>query len=115
VAASSGTAYASKIRENLSVASKRITMEQTHAGGSVLGCVSNNSAFNREKSQDGLTLDCRFSVVMGRDLVSALQPVAYCTIPDESESDRVSERDRLGLTPNLTTRDLWRSRRWTRK
>jgi hypothetical protein len=32
--------------------------------------------------------------------------------PDESECDRVSERHRLGLTPNLTTRDLWRSRRW---
>jgi hypothetical protein len=79
VAASSGTTYPSKIRENLSAASKHITMK--HAGESVLGCVSNNSAFNREKSQDGLTLDCRLLVVMGRDLVSALQPVAYCTIP----------------------------------
>jgi hypothetical protein len=27
----------------------------------------------------------------------------------------VSERDGLGLTPNLTTRDLWRSRRWAKK
>jgi hypothetical protein len=27
----------------------------------------------------------------------------------------VSERDRLGLTPDLTTRDLWRSRRWARE
>jgi hypothetical protein len=26
----------------------------------------------------------------------------------------VSKRDRLGLTPDLTTRDLWRSRRWAR-
>jgi hypothetical protein len=34
--------------------------------------------------------------------------------PDENECDQVSERDQLGLTPNLTTRDLWRSR-WTRK
>jgi hypothetical protein len=34
--------------------------------------------------------------------------------PDESECDLVSERDRLGLTPNLTTRDLWRSGRWAR-
>jgi hypothetical protein len=34
--------------------------------------------------------------------------------PDESEYDRVSERDRLGITPNLTTRDLWRNRRWAR-
>jgi hypothetical protein len=34
--------------------------------------------------------------------------------PDESECDRVSERDRLGLTPNLTTIDLWRSMRWVR-
>jgi hypothetical protein len=25
--------------------------------------------------------DCRLLVVMGRDFVSALQPVAYCTIP----------------------------------
>jgi hypothetical protein len=32
--------------------------------------------------------------------------------PYESECDRVSERDRLGLTPDLTTRDLWRSTRW---
>jgi hypothetical protein len=32
----------------------------------------------------------------------------------ESECDRVCERDLLGLTPNLTTRDLWRSRRWAR-
>jgi hypothetical protein len=30
------------------------------------------------------------------------------------EYDRVSKRDRLGLTPNLATRDLWRSRRWGR-
>jgi hypothetical protein len=28
--------------------------------------------------------------------------------------DRVSKRDRLGLTPDLTTRELWRSRRWSR-
>jgi hypothetical protein len=34
--------------------------------------------------------------------------------PDESEYDQVSKRDRLGLTPNLTTRDLWRSRSWAR-
>jgi hypothetical protein len=34
--------------------------------------------------------------------------------PDESECDRVSERDRPGLTPNLTTRDLCRSRRWAK-
>jgi hypothetical protein len=27
----------------------------------------------------------------------------------------VTEWDQLGLTPNLTTRDLWRSRRWARK
>jgi hypothetical protein len=27
----------------------------------------------------------------------------------------VSERDRLRLTPDLTTRDLWRSRRWARE
>jgi hypothetical protein len=27
----------------------------------------------------------------------------------------VSNRDRLGLTPDLTTRDLWRSRRWARE
>jgi hypothetical protein len=31
------------------------------------------------------------------------------------EYDRVSKRDRLGLTPDLTTRDLWRSRRWARR
>jgi hypothetical protein len=34
--------------------------------------------------------------------------------PDEIECGRVSKRDRLGLIPNLTTRDLWRSRRWAR-
>jgi hypothetical protein len=33
----------------------------------------------------------------------------------KSEYDRVSKRDRLGLTPDLTTRDLWRSRRWTER
>jgi hypothetical protein len=31
------------------------------------------------------------------------------------EYDRVSKRDRLKLTPYLTTRDLWRSRRWARE
>jgi hypothetical protein len=30
------------------------------------------------------------------------------------ECDRVSKRDRLRLTPDLTTRDLWRSRRWAK-
>jgi hypothetical protein len=30
---------------------------------------------------------------------------------DESECDRMRERDPLGLIPNLTTRDLWRSMR----
>jgi hypothetical protein len=35
--------------------------------------------------------------------------------PDESECDQVSKRDRLGLTPNRTTRELWRSRRWTKE
>jgi hypothetical protein len=33
----------------------------------------------------------------------------------KGEYDRVSKRDRLGLTPGLTTRDLWRSRRWVRE
>jgi hypothetical protein len=33
----------------------------------------------------------------------------------KGEYDRVSKRDRLGLTPDLTTRDLWRSRRWARE
>jgi hypothetical protein len=33
----------------------------------------------------------------------------------KGEYDRVSRRDRLGLTPDLTTRDLWRSRRWARE
>jgi hypothetical protein len=60
-------------------------------------------------------VDCRLLVVMGRDFVSAPQPVAYCTVPDESDYDRVSERDWLGLTPNLTTRDPWRTRRLARK
>jgi hypothetical protein len=31
------------------------------------------------------------------------------------EYDRVSMRDRLKLTPDLTTRDLWRGRRWARE
>jgi hypothetical protein len=30
------------------------------------------------------------------------------------EYDRASKRDRLGLTPDLTTRDLWRGRRWAK-
>jgi hypothetical protein len=50
---------------------------------------------------------------MGRDFVSCGRwPVVLS--PDESECDRVSKRDRLGLTPNLTIRDLWRRRRWAR-
>jgi hypothetical protein len=53
---------------------------------------------------------------MGRDFVSRLQPVAYCTIPGWKRiwPSETSERDQLGLIPNLTTRDLWRSRRWAR-
>jgi hypothetical protein len=31
------------------------------------------------------------------------------------EYDRVSKQDRLGLTPDLTTRDLFRSRRWAKE
>jgi hypothetical protein len=31
------------------------------------------------------------------------------------EYDRLSKRDRLRLTPDLTIRDLWRSRRWARE
>jgi hypothetical protein len=54
----------------------------------------------------------RLVLVMERDLVLALRPVACCLSPDESGCDRESERDRVGLTPNLTKRDLWRSRRW---
>jgi hypothetical protein len=51
-------------------------------------------------------VDCRLLVVMGRDFVSALQPLWLIALsPDESECDWVSERDRLGLAPNLTTRD----------
>jgi hypothetical protein len=33
----------------------------------------------------------------------------------KGEYDRVSTLDRPGLTPDLTTRDLWRSRRWARE
>jgi hypothetical protein len=33
----------------------------------------------------------------------------------KGEYDRVSRRDRLGLTPDLATRDLWRSRRWAKE
>jgi hypothetical protein len=33
----------------------------------------------------------------------------------KGEYDRVSKLYRLGLTYDLTTRDLWRSRRWARK
>jgi hypothetical protein len=55
--------------------------------------------------------DCRLLVVMGRDFVSALQPVAHC----DCDCDRLSEWDRLGLAPNLTTRDLWRSMRLAMK
>jgi hypothetical protein len=53
---------------------------------------------------DRCIVDCRLLVVMERDFVSALQPLWLTVLsPDESECDRVSERDRLGLTPNLTT------------
>jgi hypothetical protein len=58
----------------------------------------------------------RSVVVMGRDFVSALQPWWLLVLsPDRSKCDRVSKRDQLGLTPNLTTRDLWRSKRWARE
>jgi hypothetical protein len=33
----------------------------------------------------------------------------------KGEYDRLSKRDRLGLTPDLTTRDIWGSRRWARE
>jgi hypothetical protein len=33
----------------------------------------------------------------------------------KGEYDRVSKRDRLWLTPDLTNRDLWRSMRWARE
>jgi hypothetical protein len=33
----------------------------------------------------------------------------------KGEYDRGSRRNRLGLTPDLTTRDLWGSRRWARE
>jgi hypothetical protein len=56
---------------------------------------------------------CRLVVVMGQDFVLALRPVACCTIPGWKRM-WPSEWDRLGLTPNLMTRDLWRSRRWAR-
>jgi hypothetical protein len=58
-----------------------------------------------------LTNTQRLVVVMGRDFrLSTAKPVVLS--PDRSEFDRVSERDQLGLTPNLTTRDLLRSKRW---
>jgi hypothetical protein len=44
-------------------------------------------------------------VVTGRDFVSVLRRWPVVLSLDESECDRVSERDRLGLTPNLTTRE----------
>jgi hypothetical protein len=34
---------------------------------------------------------------------------------ERGEYDRVSKRDRLGLTPDLTSRDLWRSATWARE
>jgi hypothetical protein len=56
----------------------------------------------------------RLVVVMGRDFVSVLRPVACCTIPGWKRM-WPSERNRLGLTPNLTTRGLCSSRRWAMK
>jgi hypothetical protein len=44
-----------------------------------------------------------------------LIPCAGDKPSDRGEYDRVSKRDRLGLTPDLTTSDLWRRRRWTRE
>jgi hypothetical protein len=32
-------------------------------------------------NQGNPSVDCRLLDVMGRDFVSALQPVAYCTVP----------------------------------
>jgi hypothetical protein len=59
--------------------------------------------------------DCRLLVLMGRDFVSALRLWLIVLSLDESDCDRLSEWDRLGLTPNLTTRDFWRSRRLAMK
>jgi hypothetical protein len=68
-----------------------------------------------EKSRLNTVIDSRLLVVMGRDFVSALRPVACCTIPGWKRM-RPSERARSArATPNLTTRDLWRSRKWARK
>jgi hypothetical protein len=57
----------------------------------------------------------RLVVVMRRDFVSALRPVASCTIPGWKRMSPSERANRLGLTPNSTTGDFWRSRRWARK
>jgi hypothetical protein len=64
-----------------------------------------------------LRVDCRLQIGSCEGVrlclsTAAIRPVALA--PDESESDRVSKQDQLRLTPNFTTRNLWRSRRWAK-
>jgi hypothetical protein len=68
-----------------------------------------------EASQDTHKYIPCLLVVMGETSSQHYNLWLIVLSPDESECDRVSERDQLGLTPNLTTRDLWRSMRWARK
>jgi hypothetical protein len=81
------------------------------------GCIVNVCDLLQENYLIRYLVNCyRLLAVIGRDFVSTLQPLWLTVLsPDESEFDRVSKRDRLGITPNLTARDLWRSRRWARK
>jgi hypothetical protein len=80
-------------------------------------CVHLVAASSEHDNETSVSVDCcKLLDVMGRDFVSALQALWFIVLsPDESQCDQVSERDGLGLTPNLTTRDLWRSRRWAKK
>jgi hypothetical protein len=42
---------------------------------------SAGSFLDKKYTRQNAVLDCRLVVLMGRDFVSALQPVASCTIP----------------------------------
>jgi hypothetical protein len=59
----------------------------------------------------------RVVVVVGSSCDGVRLPSQHCGLgpvalsPDESECDRVSKRNQLGLTPNLTKREPWRSTR----
>jgi hypothetical protein len=68
--------------------------------------------FNRRRGVQNV--ECKL-VWWGETAVSELRPWATYTIPGWYRCEPLNRRDRLGLTPNLTTTALWSSRRWAKE